>query len=151
MKRAISPQKPLGRPRPVDVDAHVGSRVRMRRTLLGVTQEQLGNAVGLTFQQIQKYESGANRIGASRLFEFSQILGVPVSFFFDDMSDDDADRSTQEAPLDFDEQDFDDGDPMSRRESLELAQAYYQIRDPKIRKRLLELVRSVGSLEEEAV
>ena len=121
----------------------------MRRTLLGVTQEQLGNAVGLTFQQIQKYESGANRIGASRLFEFSQILGVPVSFFFDDMSDEDADRSIQDAPLDADDLDFDDGgDPMSRRESLELAQAYYQIRDPKVRKRLLELVRSVGSLED---
>src|SRR5512134_3751494 len=76
---------PPGVPNPVDI--HVGSRVRLRRTLLGLSQEKLGEAVGLTFQQIQKYERGANRIGASRLFEFSRILDVPVSFFFDDMDD----------------------------------------------------------------
>src|SRR5512147_126443 len=76
---------PPGVPNPVDI--HVGSRVRLRRTLLGLSQEKLGEAVGLTFQQIQKYERGANRIGASRLFEFSRILDVPVSFFFDDMSE----------------------------------------------------------------
>jgi len=70
-----------GTPSPVDI--HVGSRVRLQRTLLGLSQEKLGEAVGLTFQQIQKYERGANRIGASRLHEFSQILDVPVSFFFD--------------------------------------------------------------------
>ena len=74
-----------GIPNPVDI--HVGSRVRLRRTLLGLSQEKLGEAVGLTFQQIQKYERGANRIGASRLFEFSRILDVPVSFFFDDMNE----------------------------------------------------------------
>src|ERR1700685_3645842 len=72
-----------GRPSPIDV--HVGSRVRLRRTLLGMSQEKLGNAVGLTFQQIQKYERGANRIGASRLFDMSRVLDVPVQFFFDDM------------------------------------------------------------------
>src|SRR5512147_1895392 len=76
---------PPGVPNPVDI--HVGSRVRLRRTLLGLSQEKLGEAVGLTFQQIQKYERGANRIGASRLFEFSRILDVPVSFFFDDMAE----------------------------------------------------------------
>src|SRR5512134_3543115 len=76
---------PPGVPNPVDI--HVGSRVRLRRTLLGLSQEKLGEAVGLTFQQIQKYERGANRIGASRLFEFSRILDVPVSFFFDDMNE----------------------------------------------------------------
>lgn len=70
-------------PHPVDV--HVGTRVRLRRTMLGISQEKLGEAVGLTFQQIQKYERGANRIGSSRLFEFSRVLDVPVSFFFDDM------------------------------------------------------------------
>jgi len=70
-------------PRPVDV--HVGARVRLRRTLLGMSQEKLGEAVGLTFQQIQKYERGTNRIGASRLHQFAQVLDVPVSFFFDDM------------------------------------------------------------------
>src|SRR5512144_1355925 len=76
---------PPGVPNPVDI--HVGSRVRLRRTLLGLSQEKLGEAVGLTFQQIQKYERGANRIGASRLFEFSRILDVPVSFFFEDMAE----------------------------------------------------------------
>src|SRR5271155_446994 len=70
---------------PSPVDLHVGSRVRLRRTLLGMSQEKLGNAVGLTFQQIQKYERGANRIGASRLFDMSRVLDVPVQFFFEEM------------------------------------------------------------------
>ncbi|MBC8158615.1 MAG: helix-turn-helix transcriptional regulator, partial [Alphaproteobacteria bacterium] len=69
------------------MDIHVGSRVRLRRTLLGMSQEKLGEAVNLTFQQIQKYERGANRIGASRMFELSRVLDVPVSFFYDDMAE----------------------------------------------------------------
>ncbi len=76
---------PDGKPNPIDI--HVGSRVKLRRTLLGMSQEKLGEAIGLTFQQVQKYERGANRIGASRLFELSKVLDVPVSFFFDDMAD----------------------------------------------------------------
>ena len=78
--------KVTSKPNPIDV--HVGSRVRLRRTLLGMSQEKLGDALGLTFQQVQKYERGANRIGSSRLYKLSQILDVPVSFFFDDMPDD---------------------------------------------------------------
>ncbi|MBL4614923.1 MAG: helix-turn-helix transcriptional regulator, partial [Magnetovibrio sp.] len=74
---------PLGTPRPVDV--HVGARLRQRRTLLGMSQEKLGEAVGLTFQQIQKYERGANRIGASRLYQLSNVLDVSVSYFFEEM------------------------------------------------------------------
>src|ERR1700683_4563334 len=74
-----------GRPSPIDV--HVGSRVRLRRTLLGMSQERLGEALGLTFQQVQKYERGVNRVGASRLFDLSRVLDVPISFFFDDMPD----------------------------------------------------------------
>src|ERR1700689_3596756 len=73
-----------GGPNPVDV--HVGARLRLRRTLLGMSQERLGNAIGLTFQQVQKYERGANRIGASRLYDLSRVLDVPVSFFFDDIN-----------------------------------------------------------------
>ena len=69
------------------IDTHVGARVRLRRTLLGLSQEKLGEALGLTFQQVQKYERGANRIGCSRLFDLSRVLDVPVSFFFDDMAD----------------------------------------------------------------
>src|SRR6201996_5365569 len=75
----------LGRPNPIDI--HVGSRVRLRRTILGLSQEKLGEKIGLTFQQVQKYERGVNRIGASRLWELAQILDVPVQFFFAELSD----------------------------------------------------------------
>src|SRR5271154_3437980 len=89
--RSIRGRTLSGKPNPIDV--HVGNRVRLRRTLLGMSQEKLGEAIGLTFQQVQKYERGANRIGASRLFDLSRVLDVPVSFFFDDMSDDVSRRS----------------------------------------------------------
>src|ERR1700744_4827409 len=73
--------------RPSPIDVHVGTRIRLRRTLLGMSQERLGEALGLTFQQVQKYERGVNRVGASRLFDLSRVLDVPISFFFDDMPD----------------------------------------------------------------
>src|SRR3974390_2286355 len=73
--------------RPSPIDIHVGSRIRLRRTLLGMSQERLGEALGLTFQQVQKYERGVNRVGASRLFDLSRVMDVPISFFFDDMPD----------------------------------------------------------------
>lgn len=147
MQSGAADRMPPGIPNPVDI--HVGSRVRLRRTLLGLSQEKLGEAVGLTFQQIQKYERGANRIGASRLFEFSRILDVPISFFFDDM--DDRARVAQgdevlgladqpQTPL--------EPDPLTRRETLELVRAYYRITDPQVRKRLFELTKSLGSSEE---
>ncbi len=138
---------PPGTPNPVDV--HVGGRVRLRRTLLGLSQEKLGEAVGLTFQQIQKYERGANRIGASRLFEFSRILEVPVSFFFDDMPEGQAVvdgriawgmAEQPQAPL--------EPDPLTRRETLELVRAYYRIGDPSVRRRLFELTKSLGNGED---
>jgi transcriptional regulator with XRE-family HTH domain len=138
---------PPGVPNPVDV--HVGSRVRLRRTLLGLSQEKLGEAVGLTFQQIQKYERGANRIGASRLFEFSRILDVPVSFFFDDMSDRLKVSGAQLAAGMADQPQMPlEPDPLTRRETLELVRAYYRIGDPHVRKRLFELTKSLGSPEE---
>src|SRR5277367_1577262 len=83
IRRSGRGRTPSGKPNPIDT--HVGARVRLRRTLLGMSQEKLGEAIGLTFQQVQKYERGANRIGASRLFDLSRVLDVPVSFFFDDM------------------------------------------------------------------
>ncbi len=132
-----------GGPEPVDV--HVGARVRMRRTLLGMSQEKLGRAVGLTFQQIQKYERGVNRIGASRLFNLSRILDVPVSFFFEDLpvtlSGVKAHRARglAEAPAAPFEH-----DPMSKRETLELVRAYYRVTDQRVRKRLLGLIRSLA-------
>ena len=125
----------MGVPRPVDI--HVGSRVRLRRTLLGMSQEKLGEAVGLTFQQIQKYERGANRIGASRLYEFSQILDVPVSFFFDDMS-------TAVVEADPGSSLTMDKDPLAQRETLELVRAYYRIPAPAVRKRLFELAKTLA-------
>ncbi len=138
----------LGTPRPVDV--HVGRRVRLRRTLLGLSQEKLGQAIGLTFQQIQKYERGANRIGASRLFELSKVLDIPVSFFFDDMADDVKANSgrpvggfADQAQTSF------EPDPLTKRETLELVRAYYRITSPQIRKRLFELVKSIANAPSE--
>jgi Predicted transcriptional regulators len=137
---------PPGTPNPVDI--HVGSRVRLRRTLLGLSQEKLGEAVGLTFQQIQKYERGANRIGASRLFEFSRILDVPVSFFFDDMTERAKTSEHGAMALADQPQASLEPDPLTRRETLELVRAYYRIGDPQVRKRLFELTKSLGTAEE---
>jgi len=136
-----------GRPHPVDV--HVGGRVRMRRTLLGMSQEKLGEAIGLTFQQVQKYERGTNRIGASRLYDLSKVLDVPVGFFFEDLSDYTApgeaanNRSASEGMAE--EQAEYEFDPMAKRETLELVRAYYRIRDPQVRKRLFEMCKVLAN------
>lgn len=127
---------------PDPVDIHVGARVRLRRTLLGMSQEKLGKALGLTFQQVQKYERGANRIGSSRLFQLSKILDVPVSFFFDEM----APETTRKADgmAEGNKQVF-EVDKLSRRETLELVRAYYKITDPSVRKKIFEMVKAVGN------
>ena len=135
-----------GRPNPVDV--HVGARVRLRRTLLGMSQEKLGDAIGLTFQQVQKYERGANRIGASRLFHLSKVLDVPVSFFFEDMPSTAAPKggAAQAAAHGMAEEKAGyEADPMARRETLELVRAYYKIRDASVRKRLFEMTKALGN------
>jgi|TARA_R110000751_G_scaffold54285_4_gene116884 transcriptional regulator with XRE-family HTH domain len=133
-----------GKPNPVDI--HVGARVRLRRTLLGMSQEKLGEAIGLTFQQVQKYERGANRVGASRLYDLSRVLEVPVSFFFDDMPDEISTKSVHERREMSESPDPFDNDPMNRRETLELVRAYYRITDPVQRKRVFELVKAMGVL-----
>lgn len=128
-------------PHPIDI--HVGSRLRLRRTLLGLSQEKLGEAVGITFQQLQKYERGANRISASRLFHLSQVLDVPVSFFFEDMSavsepvasDSDLVQLPSEA---------EDVDTVAKRETLELVRAYYRISNGTVRRRAFELIKALG-------
>ncbi len=134
-----------GRPSPIDV--HVGSRIRLRRTLMGMSQERLGEALGLTFQQVQKYERGVNRVGASRLFDLSRVLDVPISFFFDDMPDSLAGQvggtSRRGSGLSETQEGFGD-DTLNRRETLELVRAYYRITDPSIRKRVFELIKSMG-------
>ena len=146
-RKKAPPAKPEGRPRPVD--AHVGIRLKLRRTMVGMSQEKLGDAVGLTFQQIQKYERGANRIGSSRLFEFSQILDVPVSYFFDEMPEDVVKASAGDITGLVDVDMVADSDPLTRRETLELVRSYYRISDPHVRKRIYELVKSVSQVEDD--
>jgi|TARA_B100000315_G_scaffold251244_1_gene285676 transcriptional regulator with XRE-family HTH domain len=113
---------------------------------LGFSQEKLGDALGLTFQQIQKYERGANRIGASRLFDLSRVLDVPISFFYDEMESNIAAQSPRlragisEAPAEPFEP-----DPLAKRETLELVRAYYRIPNPKVRKRLFELAKALAN------
>lgn len=144
-KKRTTGRPPISGPNPIDV--HVGARVRLRRTLLGMSQEKLGEAIGLTFQQVQKYERGFNRISASRLFKLSQVLDVPVSFFFDDM-----DEATANAdPTDIPETTSaaSEKDPMAKRETLELVRAYYRIADPGVRKRVFELTKTLGKSADE--
>jgi len=142
-KRIVRRKVSVDGPRPVDV--HVGCRLRLRRTLLGISQEKLAESVNLTFQQIQKYERGANRMGASRLYELSGILDVPIAYFFDDMPKDVQNSKGTFAPGMTDQaQSPMEADPLTRRETLELVRAYYKITNATVRKRLYELVRSIG-------
>ncbi len=140
---AVSPRKP----NPVDV--HVGSRVRLRRMLLGMSQEKLGENLGLTFQQVQKYEKGANRIGASRLFEVARILGVNVQFFFEDLPGNGNGHANGEALPGFAEAGEEDhlSEFLNSREGIELNRAFLRITDPKSRRAILDLVRSLSEGE----
>ncbi len=133
----------LSKPRPVDV--HVGSRVRLRRTMLGMIQEKLGAAIHLTFQQVQKYERGTNRIGSSRLFELSKVLDVPVSFFFDDMPPEvSGERSNRPTGMAEAQGAVYEADTLAKRETLELVRAYYRIKNEKVRKRIFELAKALA-------
>ncbi|WP_246158944.1 helix-turn-helix domain-containing protein [Reyranella soli] len=132
------------------VDLHVGTRIRQRRTLLAMTQSKLGDAVGLTFQQIQKYERGSNRIGSSRLYEFAKLLDVPVSYFFDEMPSNALSgrpmsgrgrKGFGEAGTPFEQE----KDPLVKRETLELMRAYHKIRENRVRKRIFEMIKAVGA------
>ena len=119
------------------VDVHVGSRVRLRRMLLGMSQEKLGEHLGLTFQQIQKYEKGINRIGASRLFDLSKVLAVPVQFFYEELPvSGGRARGFAEQPESY-AVEF-----LASREGLELNKAFARITDPRVRRSIVELVRS---------
>ncbi len=135
---------PVSRANPVDV--HVGRRLRMRRILLGLSQEKLGDSIGLTFQQIQKYEHGTNRISASRIYDLAQVLDVPVSFFFDNMDESIAGQS----PRHFrhsDEIPKIAADPMDKRETLELVRAYSNIEDPRVRQKIVDLMKAVAKVD----
>jgi transcriptional regulator with XRE-family HTH domain len=131
------------------IDVHVGARLRARRTLLGMSQTSLGDAVGVTFQQQQKYESGSNRTSASRLYELSKILDVDIGYFFDEMdraiesesparlSQKKSKRSPRKPPK--------SEDPLHKRETLELVRAYYRIIDSKIRGHIRKVIQSTAS------
>ncbi|GIL39248.1 hypothetical protein TMPK1_14850 [Rhodospirillales bacterium TMPK1] len=129
---------------PSPIDVHVGTRVRLRRTLLGMSQEKLGQAIGLTFQQVQKYERGANRIGASRLYDLSRVLDVPISFFFDDLPAE-VESNDGFSPSQGFRDDAGDSNPMAKRETLELVRAYYRIPDAQLRRRLFDLAKALAT------
>lgn len=133
------------KPNPVDV--HVGARVRLRRTLLGMSQEKLGEAIGLTFQQVQKYERGANRIGASRLFDLSRVLDVPVGFFFDDLDADRVSPAAGRAAGLSEEPAVYQAGPLIKRETLELVRAYLRINDAQIRRGLFDLTKAIANAD----
>jgi transcriptional regulator with XRE-family HTH domain len=131
------------KPNPIDI--HVGSRIRLRRNMLGMSQEKLGENLGITFQQVQKYEKGTNRVGASRLQAIASILEVPVSFFFEDAPGQApgqvkglAEDSSTSYVVDF----------ISSAEGLQLNRAFVRITDPKLRRKIIELVKTLGHDEE---
>jgi transcriptional regulator with XRE-family HTH domain len=123
------------------IDIQVGNRVRIRRMLIGMSQERLGDLLGLTFQQVQKYEKGVNRIGAGRLFEVSRILNVPVDFFYEGVAAQLAGNEQENAApvMEF----------VSSGEGLQLSLAFMKIKDTKVRKRVLDLVKSLSEEEEQ--
>jgi transcriptional regulator with XRE-family HTH domain len=127
------------------IDKHVGSRVRMRRVLIGMSQERLGDALGLTFQQVQKYEKGINRIGASRLQQISNILGMPIEFFFDGAPSGDTRpvegfNEVSDTPY--------VADFLASNEGVQLNRAFLRIRDPKLRRRVVDLVTAIAGEDE---
>jgi len=132
-------------PHPVDV--HVGQRIKLRRTLMGMTQGKLGESIGLTFQQIQKYERGVNRVSASKLWQLSNVMDVAVSFFFEDMPDDvraafpgyDGDTAESDIPA--------ERLTLHRRQSLELVRTFSALSDPTVRKSVVDMVRAIGNSE----
>jgi transcriptional regulator with XRE-family HTH domain len=131
---------------PNPIDKHVGSKVRMRRMMLSMSQEKLGDALGLTFQQVQKYEKGTNRIGASRLQQISHILQVPVAFFFEGAPNlpGQATDGLREAPSPAYVSDF-----LATSEGLALTKAFMRIKEPKLRRRVVELVKEIAGVPED--
>lgn len=126
--------------KPNPIDMHVGSRIRLRRNMLGLSQEKLGENLGITFQQIQKYEKGTNRVGASRLQAISAILNVPVSFFFED-----APGSSNQAGFAEDNEATYVVDFLNSNEGVQLTRAFTKISDPKVRRKIIDLVKSLAA------
>ena len=128
---------------PDPIDKFVGSRVRARRVGLRISQTKLGDAIGVTFQQVQKYENGTNRIGASNLFKISKTLSVEVAFFFEGL-DADEEAAKELAGLSEGSQTKFDVDPMSSREAIELMHNYFRVKDENIKKKLSQLVKTMA-------
>jgi transcriptional regulator with XRE-family HTH domain len=131
--------------RPNPIDTHVGSRIRLRRNMIGMSQEKLGEQLGITFQQIQKYEKGTNRVGASRLQAIAQILNVPVSDFFENAPQQDGESALgmQEAQAATYTADF-----LNSSDGIQLARTFVKISDPKVRRRLLDLIKALADDDE---
>jgi transcriptional regulator with XRE-family HTH domain len=137
---------------PDPIDVHVGKRIKLRRTLLRISQEQLAGDIGVTFQQVQKYESGHNRVSASRLFDISRVLNCPISYFFEDIGPNTTgERTTPSARGAVDglaeEPSGPDGDPMQRTETLELVRAYWRLHNAELRRNVLELLSNIPKRE----
>lgn len=132
------------KPNPIDI--HVGSRIRLRRNMLGMSQEKLGENLGITFQQIQKYEKGTNRVGASRLQAIASVLGVPVSFFFEDAP---GGESGEHGGLAEDNSTTFVVGFLNSPEGLQLNRAFVKISDPKVRRKVIDLVKALSADEEE--
>ena len=128
---------------PDPIDKFVGSRVRARRVGLRISQTKLGDAIGVTFQQVQKYENGTNRIGARNLFKISKTLSVEVAFFFEGL-DADEEAAKELAGLSEGSQTKFDVDPMSSREAIELMHNYFRVKDENIKKKLSQLVKTMA-------
>ena len=129
-------------PNPIDI--HVGKRVKLRRNILHITQQQLAKMLGLAFQQIQKYEKGDNRISASRLWDISKVLGVPVGFFYEEIDDETDAQSPR--PKNDDEEYLKEltNDPMQREETLQLVRAYYKIHNRTLAKNILNVIETAS-------
>lgn len=150
-------------PHPVDV--HVGKQLRVQRIIMGLSQEALAKAVGITFQQVQKYERGINRMSASRLYDFARVLSVPVAYFFEGFESQGGEKAAGSGGYRYDtrlqggvaeggEPEFDQEQVLTR-ETLELMRSYHRLKSPLLRRRFVDLLRAVSDdrlvLEEEAV
>lgn len=146
IKKSTRGRMPNGEANPIDI--HVGDRIRLRRQLLGLSQEKLAFLLGLTFQQVQKYERGMNRVGASRLWDLAKVLEVPVNFFYEEMDEETAKHSPRtlscETVVSADDFKTGDTDPMYRREAIILVKAFYRIPNRKAAEHLLNMVEEMA-------
>ena len=144
--RRIDIPEMASKKQPNPIDIHVGSRVRLRRMMLGMSQEKLGENLGITFQQIQKYEKGTNRIGASRLQHIARVLSMPVSYFFEGAPGlaQTPEEGAMEPPATNYVVDF-----LSTSEGIQLNKAFVRIKDARLRRRVIDLVRAIGGIADE--